>query len=170
VLELPRADDESGDEKGSGEGDVNEGVRNCVSAVGGASEIEAGSVVHRADIPEGGEESFEGLASAAEDAEKKGERWKKERACKPREETRRIGCHGETNGGTCAGEERDGQASQKTGEELTRKNIGAGEEERTSGEARFARAHSGPDKDGPHPGAGEDWTARNSKRSEKLSD
>src|SRR5208282_407024 len=160
----------SGDEKCGGNRDVDEGVRNCVKTAGRAGEIEAGSVIHGADVPEGGEESFEGLASAAEDAEKKGERWEKKSACKPREKTRRIGCHGETNGGTCAGEERDGQAGKKAREELTRKNVGAGEEERTSAETRFASAHSGPDRDGPHPSAGEERTARNLKRSEKLSD
>src|SRR5579872_52049 len=86
VLELARSDDISGNEKSGGEGYVDEGIGNCVRAAGGAGEIEAGSVIHGTDVPEGGEESFERLACAAEDAEKEGERREEERARKPRKE------------------------------------------------------------------------------------
>ena len=72
ALELPGADDESGDKKGVGEDEVDDGVRDCVWTAGGAGEIQARSVIHGADVPDGGEESFEGLARAAENAEEKG--------------------------------------------------------------------------------------------------
>lgn len=80
------ADGVGGDEKRGDEGDVDQGIGNCVRA-GGTGEIEAGGVVHGTDVPQGGEEAFEGLACTAKDAEKKRERWKKERAGEPGEQT-----------------------------------------------------------------------------------
>ena len=80
--ELGGADGVGEDEECGGEGDVGESVRNGVRAAGRAGEIEAGRVIHRADVPDGGEESFEGLACAAQCAESEGESGKKKRACR----------------------------------------------------------------------------------------
>ena len=57
-----------------------------VRAAGCTGEIDAGRVVHRADVPDGGKESFEGLACAAQCAESEGESGEKKRAGGPGKE------------------------------------------------------------------------------------
>ncbi len=68
-----RADAVGEDEKCGGEGDVDESVGNGMKTTGVAGEIDAGRVIHRADVPDGGEESLEGLTCAAQGAESEGE-------------------------------------------------------------------------------------------------
>ncbi len=100
-----------GDEKCGGEGDIDQGVRRGVCAAGGASEIDAGRVIHRADVPDGGEESFEGLTCAAEGAECKSESGEKKRACAPRKEAGEIAGEEQPYAGASAGEGGDRETS-----------------------------------------------------------
>ena len=56
-----------GQERG-GERGVHDGVMSREVTVGGTGEIQAGRVIHRADVPKNGEQGFKDFAGAGDDA------------------------------------------------------------------------------------------------------
>src|SRR5580693_5961795 len=121
--ELTKADGIRGDEKRSAKGEVDQGVGNRMWAAGGAGEIETGRVIHRADVPDGGEESFERLACAAQGAETEGESGEKKCAGGPGKEAGETRSEQKSNARTRAGKGGNRQTGKKTGEQLARENV-----------------------------------------------